>query len=278
MRLVVRHQTVLDYAPPASAVAIKLRLFPASFETQRVLEWRVSVDGTEIRPGSRNGYGEAVAQWMHAGERETLTVVAEGIVDAFDAAGVVKGLAGSCPAAVYLRETDLTTLSPEIERLTEGLAGQDRLPALHELSRRTGAAFTYRGGETGAATTAAEALAGGVGVCQDYAHVFIAAARSLGVPARYVVGYLLAGDDAEQQFETHAWAEAEVPGLGWVAFDVTNGICVTDHYIRLCAGLDAADAAPMRGIVTGGQNSAVHADVRIAEAAAEREQVQQQQQ
>ena len=102
------------------------------------------------------------------------------------------------------------------------------------------------------------------GVCQDHAHIFISAARARGVPARYVAGYLLAGEQANQQFETHAWAEAYVDELGWVGFDVTNGISPTDHYVRLCTGLDAHDAAPVRGIFSGGGGGTVHADVRIA--------------
>lgn len=280
MRLVVRHQTVLSYAPPAQSVAMKLRLFPPVFATQRVIEWRVAVEGVPIHPSSRNGYGESVAQWMDWTTRDSVTVVAEGIVDAFDAAGVVKGLAGSCPSRVYLRETALTEASEAITALGAGLDPGDCLATLHALSARTRGVLGYRPGTTGITTTAAEAVAGGAGVCQDFAHVFIAAARSLGIPARYVVGYLLASADSAQQFETHAWAEAEVPGLGWVAFDVTNGICVTDHYVRLCAGLDAADAAPLRGIVSGGLSNGVAADVRIAEAtpdAAPQQAMQQQQ-
>jgi transglutaminase-like putative cysteine protease len=132
----------------------------------------------------------------------------------------------------------------------------------------------YGTGSTSAASTAAEALAQGRGVCQDHAHLFVSAARTLGIPARYVAGYLLS-DQGEALHETHAWAEAWVPGLGWVGFDSTNGICVTDHYIRLCGGLDAHDAAPVRGSVYGATAIVIHADVLIGEPGTQQMQQQQ---
>jgi Transglutaminase-like enzymes, putative cysteine proteases len=116
-------------------------------------------------------------------------------------------------------------------------------------------------------------------VCQDQTHVFCAAARSLGFPARYVAGYLLAGEGEDWAHETHAWAEAHVEGLGWVGFDPSADVCPTDRYVRLCSGLDARGAAPIRGSVGGGSAETLEAGVEIAEApggaAAAREQTQQ---
>ena len=112
-------------------------------------------------------------------------------------------------------------------------------------------------------STAAEALAQGAGVCQDHAHIFIAAARALGVPARYVAGYL--APNFEGAHETHAWAEAYVGDLGWVGFDPANRQCPTDAYIRLCAGFDAADAAPVRGAVSFGAGEALDVQVEVAQ-------------
>ena len=94
-------------------------------------------------------------------------------------------------------------------------------------------------------------------------HVFISAARTLGVPARYVVGYLLAQDT--KLTETHAWAEAWVPEIGWVGFDAANRLCPTDRYVRLGCGLDAADAAPIRGNVSGNSQERLSASVDISQ-------------
>ena len=125
---------------------------------------------------------------------------------------------------------------------------------------------------------AAEALAQGRGVCQDHTHLFVSAARSLGIPARYVSGYLLADEAGHALRETHAWAEAWVDGLGWIGFDATNGLCVTELYVRLCSGLDAHDAAPVRGSVYGTTEIGIQADVMISLATPSgSQQVQQQQ-
>jgi transglutaminase-like putative cysteine protease len=279
MLLVVRHLTHMRYPEGAAGLALRLRLFPQSFEGQRVIDWHVEVDGQEIVRSTVGGYGERFAQWLAQGRRDDLEIVGHGRVETEDKAGIVKGLYRAPPPALYLRGTKLTRPDEAIRALGEGLApGADTLSALHTLSQRIRDALPYRGGVTGSATAAADALAGDGGVCQDHAHIFIAAARARGVPARYVAGYLLAGEQEHQQFETHAWVEAHVDDLGWVGFDVANGVSPTDHYVRLCSGLDADDAAPVRGIVTGGGPGIVSADVRIAHGDGDIGAIQQQQQ
>jgi transglutaminase-like putative cysteine protease len=107
----------------------------------------------------------------------------------------------------------------------------------------------------------------GAGVCQDHAHVLISAARSLGAAARYVVGYLFIDENAEEEVvtegETHAWVEIWVDGLGWVGFDPSNRICPTEHYVRLASGLDAPDASPLRGSVSGLSEEELDAEVQV---------------
>jgi transglutaminase-like putative cysteine protease len=279
MLLFIRHLTDMRYPQGAAGLALRLKLFPQNFEGQRVIDWHVEVDGKPINHSIVGGYGERYAQWLSQRHHDTLEVVAHGRIETEDKAGMVKGLRRACPPAVFLRDTPLTQPDGAIVALGEGLMpGAGALPGLHTLSRRVREAIAYRVGVTDSATSAAKALAGGGGVCQDHAHVFIAAARACGVPVRYVAGYLLASDEENQQFETHAWTEAHVDGLGWVGFDVTNGLCPTDHYVRLCTGLDANDAAPVRGIVTGGGPGIVSADVRIAPGEGDITAIQQQQQ
>ena len=279
MLLVVRHLTHMHYPDGAAGLALRLKLFPQSFEGQRVTDWHVEVDGEEIRPSIVGGYGERFAQWLSQGHRDELEIVAHGCIETEDKAGIVKGLRHACPPAIFLRDTPLTAADATIAALGDGLnQGADVLAGLHALSACVREALPYRGGITDSGTPAAAALAGDGGVCQDHTHIFIAAARAHGVPARYVAGYLLAGEETDQQFETHAWAEAFVESLGWIGFDVTNGICPTERYVRLCIGLDARDAAPVRGIVTGGGPGTVSADVRIARGEGDIAAIQQQQQ
>lgn len=279
MLLVVRHLTHMRYPEGAAGLALRLKLFPQSFDGQRVTEWHVEVDGEEIAPSIVGGYGERFAQWLSPGHRDQLEIVAHGCIETEDKAGIVKGLRRTCPPAIFLRDTPLTAADAAITALGgDSSHGADVLADLHALSARVREALPYRGGITDSGTSAAAALAGDGGVCQDHAHIFIAAARARGVPARYVAGYLLAGEEADQQFETHAWAEAFVESLGWIGFDVTNGISPTERYVRLCTGLDARDAAPVRGIVTGGGPGTVSADVRIARGEGDIAAIQQQQQ
>ena len=112
----------------------------------------------------------------------------------------------------------------------------------------------------------AEAFALKRGVCQDLSHVFIAASRSLGIPARYVGGYFCRNDGEGEQDAGHAWAEAFVPDLGWVAFDTANGLCPTDAHARVAVGLDYLGAAPVRGMRYGGGTETLAVDIHIDQA------------
>jgi len=104
---------------------------------------------------------------------------------------------------------------------------------------------------------------------QDFAHAFIATARSAGIPARCVSGYVRHSDGGTDQDAGHAWAEAHVAGLGWIAFDVANGICATDAHIRVAIGLDYLGAAPVRGMHYGGAAETLSVTVRVQQAASQ---------
>ncbi|HEX7782220.1 MAG TPA: transglutaminase family protein [Sphingobium sp.] len=278
MKLLVRHQTTYSYGAGSSRVAMLLKLMPRRHQGQRVLEWRVTVNDDPVFGFAPNGYGDLEALWIRHQKMTGVTVVATGMVETSDTNGVVSGLDERFDPRVYLRRTSLTEPSGDIRDLAESVRERDPLDRLHALSAAVRDAVAYRGGITGPETTAAEALTLGGGVCQDHAQIFISAARVIGMPARYVAGYL-ATQDGEALHETHAWAEAMVPGLGWIGFDTSNRVCVTDSYIRLASGLDADDAAPVRGSAMAAGTIGIDADVRIAQASDdEREQQLQKQQ
>lgn len=266
MRLNVIHRTHYAYAPPAQRVALRLRLFPSAFEGQESSNWTVKVNGKNVESLFVDGFGDEHGLWTSNEPCPSVEIVASGEVHTSDKAGVVIGLPRKPPPHVFLRCTDLTASSPKIEELARSLPGKHTLEKLHELSKAVREHLTYTPSTTTADTTAAQALALGKGVCQDHAHVFIAAARRLGIPARYVVGYMVAWDDAAELHETHAWAEAHVDDLGWVGFDPANGLCPSDRYIRVCCGLDAHHAAPVRGSVGGNSTVDLDAYVEITQA------------
>ena len=165
----------------------------------------------------------------------------------------------------YLRVTDPTRADAALIELAQSV-GQtaDALGMAHALSDAVAAAIRYSPGSTSAHTTAAEALALGTGVCQDHAHALISVARHLDMPARYVSGYLHANNDGEAHEAAHAWAEVLVPGVGGVGFDPANRCCPDARYIRLGSGLDAQDAAPIRGTARGPGKESLDVTVAIA--------------
>ncbi|MEM6664098.1 MAG: transglutaminase family protein, partial [Pseudomonadota bacterium] len=250
MDLTLNHKTTYVYEPGPSAAALRLKLFPANSGSQAVSNWAVTVNGEAITPLCTEASGDPVALWHKHGALDEVEVIASGRIQTSDKAGVISGLQSSVPIGVYLRRTDLTNPDQAIRKLAGAVTGDTPLEKLHALSSAISDAIEYRPGATNTRTTAIEALAIGAGICQDQTHVFLSAARVLSIPARYVVGYLF-DQEADGPQDTHAWAEAHIAGLGWTGFDVTHQLCPTDAYVRVCCGLDADDAAPIRGNVVG---------------------------
>lgn len=280
MKLIVRHQTIYSYAAAAGRVAMRLKLMPVDTPAQRVLDWQVSVNEEPLSSFRSNSYGEKEAIWVRHDRLDHAVIVAEGLVETQERHGVQGHLGSKVDPRYFLRDTRLTRSSEAIAAMAKSLpADGTPLATLHALSAAVSDAIHYRAGVTTADTCAADAFALGAGVCQDHAQVFIAAARTVGMPARYVSGYLLAGE-GDTLHETHGWAEAWLPDLGWIGFDPSNRVCVTERYLRVASGLDADDAAPIRGSVTVAGDIWIDADVRIAQAqeGVEERQLQRQQQ
>ncbi len=253
MRIIVEHETRYRYAEEASYSIQLLMLTPTEFDGQRVVQWTLESEPAGAICRSQDGFGNKVQLLTIRAPHREIVIRAAGIVDREDRHGLVQGAPETVPVRVYLRRTPLTDLGKDQTATFLGMvpdAGMDTLDFLHELMQTVRKRIEYTPGATNAATTAAEALAVGHGVCQDHSQTFIAVARAAGIPARYVTGYMLL--DAEHPVEAHhAWAEAWVDGLGWIGFDVANGICPTDSYVRMTWGLDARHAAPIRGTRRG---------------------------
>lgn len=260
MRITLAHETRYAYEQASRYTIQSLKLTPASFAGQKVISWRIDAPGIETAGRFRDAFGNLVHLVNQTAEHSELVIRVAGEVETADTGGVVRGLAETAPPRVFLRFTRQTQADAAILELAHRAHSKDRLDLLHRLSAILRDALDYRTGSTQAHTTAAEALAEGFGVCQDHAHLFIAAARALDIPARYVTGYLVTDNAADAH---HAWAEAHVENLGWVGFDVANRICPTGNYVRLACGLDAFHAAPLRGSRRGGgaESLAVHVEV-----------------
>lgn len=263
MRIQITHRTRYTYEPAASQVALRLRLFPSSFDGQRLISWAVTVNEETVEPLFTDGFGDQIALWHFREPCEAVEVTAAGVIETVDKAGVVAGLPRRPAPGVFLRSTALTKSSEKLRELTSTIEAESELERMHALSEAVENAIEYRKGATTSDSSVEDVLEQGSGVCQDFAHLFISAARQLGTPARYVSGYLLTEEGEDELFETHAWAEAFVKGLGWVGFDPANGTCPTERYVRLSCGLDANYAAPIRGAVSSESEVELEADVKI---------------
>lgn len=266
MRIRVVHETIYTYEQPARGLVQVMRLTPRDHDGQYVRTWRIdtSIDGRLT--AREDGFGNIVHWFTPDEPADALTIRVTGEVDTEHTHGIVRGTVERLPDEFYLRETDLCAASPELHAFAEAVA-KDGEPAplaiLHRLLGTVPRAVVYEPGPAANGVPAGQAFAAGKGICQDLTHVFIAAARNLDIPARYVAGYR-ARDDGEADVEApHGWAEALVPDLGWVAFDPCYEDAPSEGYIRVATGLDYLGAAPIRGSRTGGGTETLDVKLRV---------------
>lgn len=267
MRIGIDHTTTYAYDRAARFIIQVLRMTPRSSEAQQVRHWRVETDVDARLRKTEDAFGNVVHTLYTEQPTRSLTVRVSGEVTTTDTNGVVPADQETLSPLVFLRDTELTRRDQLISVFASEFLAHPPLDRMHRLMAAIHGSVAFEVGVTSPTHTAAEVLALGRGVCQDHAHVFIACARHMGVPARYVSGHLLRRDGRHEQEAAHAWAEAWVEDLGWVGFDAANGICPTDRYVRVATGLDYLGAAPVRGASYGGggERLAVRLNVRDAD-------------
>ncbi len=267
MRLKISHETVYRYGQPIRNLVQSLRLTPSVFEGQKTHEWQIDVSGGVKGPGFRDGAGDWIEGWTVRGPVDHVTVRITGRIDTRDMAGVLRGHREMIHPLTYLRDSPATRPDDALRELAQSVTGSDPLDLAHQLSASVSDRIAFRPGVTHTGTTASQALALGEGVCQDHTHALTAIARLRGLPARYVSGYLHSTIDGQAHDAAHAWAEIQVEGLGWIGFDAANRCCPDERYVRLGSGLDAADAAPIRGVAMGTGSEDMDVSVRVEEMA-----------
>ncbi|WP_066558894.1 transglutaminase family protein [Croceicoccus bisphenolivorans] len=265
MRLAITHRTRYDFEEPVVHALQRLRLTPKSTSGQSVIEWTMTMDGAskELEYDDHN-HNTTTLLSVEPGFSH-VTIECKGVVDTNDQAGVIGRHSGHLPIWHFAGQTALTKPGAGMKALASGFDAEgDRLATLHDLSSRILENVKYEIGRTDSKTTAEEAAEAGHGVCQDHAHIFIGCARHLGIPARYVSGYLMM-EDRTTQDAGHAWAEAFVPGLGWVGFDISNGISPDARYVRVATGRDYKEAAPITGISFGGNDDSLKVELEVSQ-------------
>ncbi|HLL28460.1 MAG TPA: transglutaminase family protein [Xanthobacteraceae bacterium] len=267
MRIRISHETVYRYDTPAKSAIQILRLTPRNHDGQYIVRWRIELNVDCRLDPFEDAFGNLARSFTVDGPLSELAIRVEGEVETQDTAGIIGGAVERFPPSLYLRETPLSAPDAAIAAFAEETAAgakDNPLATLHALTSRIYNEFAFDPDPTHPAMTAAESFALRRGVCQDYAQIFVAAARHLEIPARYVSGYFLRVDGVTEQEAGHAWAEAYLPKLGWVAFDPANGISATAAHVRVAIGLDSLGAAPVRGTRFGGEGEklavAVHVD------------------
>ena len=269
MRLSISHRTTYLYTPAASRVIQVLRLTPRNHDGQYVVNWRIDVSADCRLDQQEDAFGNITHAFAAEGPLPELVLLVEGEIETREAQGIVRDAVERFPPSLFLRETELTACDAHIAAYAAAARqtdGDDTLTVLHRVLDGLHAEIGLDPDPTYVARTAAEAFALKHGIAQDFAHIFIAASRSLGIPARYVGGYLCRDDGVSGQDAGHAWAEAYVPNLGWVAFDAANGMCATDAYARVAVGLDHLGAAPVRGMRHGGGSETLAVKIQVDQA------------
>ena len=264
MKLHISHTTTYSYDQPVQYALQQLRLTPKSRQGQNIIDWHLEIENGTVELQFDDHNNNHVHLVSLEAETDTLIVTARGNVETSLGTGIIGTHGGYAPLWYFLRQTNLTKPGPLIRKLVqpERAIVDDDIEKLHRLSALILNQVVYKTGASLAETTAETSLENGAGVCQDHTHIFLSAARLLGYPARYVSGYLMLNDRIEQD-ATHAWAEVHVSGLGWVGFDISNGISPDERYVPMATGLDYREAAPITGMRVGGNSESMLVNVQV---------------
>jgi transglutaminase-like putative cysteine protease len=264
MRLSVDHRTTYRFSAPQARLTQLLRLMPKDTHDQSVTAWNLHVDCDARMRHGRDGFGNRTTMLYVPGPISEIEIAVSGEVLTHRSNGIVHGAHEPLPPAVFLRETPLTIADADIARFAADIAETDPVARLHALNIAINRRFALDHGRPSAGRTAVEAFAKGSVSSRDMAQVFIAAARSLGVAARYVSGYSpVCQAEIDGRPAPHGWAEAHVDRLGWVAFDPSTGLSADTAYVRVAIALDSAGAAPVAGSRLGEGVETLDVDLHV---------------
>lgn len=276
----IRHLTKFQYAEPVSESVMEMRMHPRSDSNQRCLTFTLSVSPRCRVFSYRDHLGNNIHHFDIPGKHSQLVIVAESLVEqqplptipfflAPDAWRELDQIVSEGDYWEMLLPSEFATQSPaliELARELQVTRRDDPLMLLHELNTRVYEWFEYVPKSTRADSPIDEAIVSRKGVCQDFAHIMISLVRGLGIPCRYVSGYVhrrSQDHDRSTPDATHAWVEALLPQLGWVGFDPTNCLIASDRHIRAALGRDYADVPPTKGVYRGRTDSELYVAVRV---------------
>lgn len=287
MKYTVRHKTSYTYHEPVSLCHNIARLLPRNTKDQTCINSRIDI---HPHPDKVNEYedffGNKVIYFSIEKEHLELTVNVTSEIERYTARvgdnpdrvmdldeainKIFESNVDISEIKQYVFETPMTIWNDEIRKfaLESFIPGKSVMAATENLNQRIFNEFEYKPGHTTISTPLSVVMKERKGVCQDFAHLSIACLRSVGLPARYVSGYIetispmesekLIGSDA-----SHAWFSVYIPGIGWSDFDPTNNCKVSDQHITIGWGRDYSDIAPMEGIILSSGSHALEVSVNV---------------
>jgi len=266
MKLSITHTTTFRYDEPVSEAYMEMRLTPLNAGGQRCDSFRLATDPPGEVRGYADRFGNAVRHFDTIAPHDQLVVSTHSEVATPKEFNDPTRELSLLDAYDYLQPTAYTPVTaPVIGFARPCVVAGDSYETTRAVMRAVHGVMTYTPGATTVKTTAEESLAAGRGVCQDFAHLMIAACRALGLPARYVSGYVYAPRRGTAS-ASHAWTDVFVSGRGWISLDPTHDCPQTDHYVRLAVGRDYADVPPTRGVYKGAGEEQMDVSVRVEEA------------
>ncbi|MDA9754202.1 transglutaminase family protein [bacterium] len=264
MFLRINHKTKYRYEKPFQSLTQSIKLFPTKLKGVKILSWKVSVKNAYIGEKVIESNGDQTIVAHTSKNNKSSEIIVTGQVQTSDNNGIILGHKEKINPLVYLRETDLTKSDSGIKKFVSKLLTKNKkknkLSFAHSLNSAIFDHIEYSSGTSEISTPATNIFNSRKGVCQDFAHLMISSSIYAGIPARYVVGYLLPTDIDTQA--THAWVELFFNDIGWIAFDPSNNSCTNDRYLRLCSGPDSISAAPIKGVAIGSSDEKL--DVKVS--------------
>jgi transglutaminase-like putative cysteine protease len=277
----IRHLTKFLYATAVSESVMETRMHPRTDSSQRCLNFHLSVSPRCRLFSYRDYLGNHIHHFDIPVSHRQLVIVAESLVEVQSQQEIPGGMAPEAWSELdalargedcweMLLPSEFASPTALLEDLKQELGVRrrdDPLSVLRQLNEDLSKSIEYVPKSTRVNSPIDEALRNRKGVCQDFAHIMIALIRGVGIPCRYVSGYIdqqKENGNRSSETATHAWVEALLPHLGWVGFDPTNRLLVGERHIRTAIGRDYSDVPPTKGIFRGQTDSELSVAVRVS--------------
>ena len=227
-------------------------LIPKSSNSQKIIEWDLNIEGGIKEINSKDHFSNSVNLIRMNDDTNTINISVRGKVETINCNGVFNDYKDSLPIWSYTQQTKLTMPGKEFKKFFKKVPfkNDNLIEYLHSLSNYIRDKIEYIPGTTNYKTTAEEAVKIRKGVCQDHTHIFLSLVRMDNLPCRYVSGFFLP-ETKNQDLAMHAWAEVYIDDLGWVGFDISNGISPDEKYVSVAKGYDYNDVVPIKGVLKG---------------------------